>query len=172
MRKHNGMRPQDIAILLKLIAIKEAQVGLLSLANSLSISTSEISESLNRSHYAGLLDDRTKVKRQNLMDFLQYGITYVFPQHPGTLVRGIATAHSHPYIKKQLLSKENYVWAHMDGDMIGLAIEPLYKKQTEAVLKDEVFYKLLALVDILRVGRNREKTLAINHLKEMMNEPS
>ena len=60
----------------------------------------------------------------------------------------------------------------MDGDMIGLAIEPLYKKQTEAVLKDEVFYKLLALVDILRVGRNREKTLAINHLKEMMNEPS
>jgi hypothetical protein len=172
MRKHNGMRPQDIAILLKLIAIREDQVGLISLANSLSISMSEISESLNRSHYAGLLDDRRKVKRQSFMDFLQYGISYVFPQHPGTLVRGIATAHSHPYIKKQLSSKENYVWADIDGDIIGLAIEPLYKKQTEAVLKDEVFYKLLALVDILRVGRNREKTIAINHLKEIMNEPS
>ncbi|MBC7759498.1 MAG: hypothetical protein H7069_11620 [Phormidesmis sp. FL-bin-119] len=166
------MRPQDIAILLKLIAIKEGQVGLIYLANSLSISTSEISESLNRSHYAGLLDDRRKVKRQNFMDFLQYGISHVFPQHPGTLVRGIATAHSHPYIKEQLLSNENYVWADINGDMIGLAIEPLYKKQVEAVKQDEVFYKLLALVDVLRVGRNREKAIAINHLKEIMDEPS
>ena len=166
------MRPQDIAILLKLIATKEHQVGLIHLTNSLSISMSEISESLNRSHYAGLLDDRRKVKRQNLMDFLQYGISYVFPQHPGTLVRGIATAHSHPYIKEQLLSNENYVWADINGDMIGLAIEPLYKKQIEAVGQDDVFYKLLALVDVLRVGRNREKTIAINHLKEIMDEPS
>ena len=70
------------------------------------------------------------------------------------------------------MSNENYVWADINGDMIGLEIEPLYKKQIEAVRQDDVFYKLLALVDVLRVGRNREKTIAINHLKEIMDEPS
>ena len=56
MRKHNGMRPQDIPILLKIIALEEQNWHLNDLSNYLNISISEISESLNRSKLANLID--------------------------------------------------------------------------------------------------------------------
>jgi len=84
MRKHNGMRPQDIVILLKLIANRNEIMPISFLAFSVSISLSEVSESLNRSEIADLVDyDRKKVKRQNLMEFIEHGIKYVFPQRFG-----------------------------------------------------------------------------------------
>lgn len=93
MRKHNGMRPQDIVILLKIIALGKQTWQLKDLARQLFISPSEVSESLNRSQLAGLIDyDKKKVSRQSLMEFLQYGLHYVFPQHPGAMVNSMPTA--------------------------------------------------------------------------------
>jgi len=56
MRKHNGMRPQDIVILLKIIALGKGTWQLKDLARQLFISLSEVSESLNSSQLAGLID--------------------------------------------------------------------------------------------------------------------
>ena len=110
MRKHNGMRPQDVSILLKVIAIGDQPWQLVGLSNALFISVSEISESLNRSQFASLIDyNKKKVNRRNLMDFLEYGVRYVFPQQPGSMVRGIPTAHSHQLMKKIFISELNYV---------------------------------------------------------------
>ncbi len=53
MRKHNGMRPQDIAVLLKIIANGNMNWHNKDLSLALSLSASEISESLNRSQVAG-----------------------------------------------------------------------------------------------------------------------
>ena len=73
MRQHNGMRPQDIVILLKIIAKGDNPWQNKDLAAELYISPSEISESLNRSAMAGLIDadQRKKVYRQSLMEFLE-----------------------------------------------------------------------------------------------------
>ena len=54
MKAHNGMRPHDIAVLLKILSMEEGWMSK-DLAASLYISASEISESLNRSMIAGLL---------------------------------------------------------------------------------------------------------------------
>lgn len=173
MRKHNGMRPQDVAILLKIIAVNKSSWQLAELSGELFISISEISESLNRSQLAGLIDHtKKKVHKQNLLEFLEHGIKYVFPQQPGALVRGIATAHSHSFMKNYFDSEMNYVWPHVKGEMIGQQIEPLYPKQVEAVKKDPLFYKLLALVDVIRVGRLREKKVAMEELNKSIHEPS
>jgi hypothetical protein len=43
---------------------------------------------------------------------------------------------------------------------------PLYGTLPEAVLNDSKFYELIALVDTLRIGRVRERNLAIEILKE------
>jgi hypothetical protein len=68
MRKHNGMRPQDVAILLKICALGQQPWQMAGLASSLRISISEVSESLNRSQLAGLIDfTKKKVNRQNLL---------------------------------------------------------------------------------------------------------
>lgn len=171
MRKHNGMRPQDIVILLKMTTFPEnSGWKMMDLVKSLHLSQSEISESLNRSSLAGLTDiTKRKVMRLSLMEFLEHGIHYVFPQHPGALVRGMPTSHSHPYMQTKIISSENYVWPDAEyGKARGQAIEPLAKSVVKAVRQDAKLYKLLALVDVLRVGKTREIKIALSELKKMI----
>jgi len=174
MRKHNGMRPQDVAILLKIISIDGKDWQMAGLSQLLGISASEISESLNRSRIANLIDyNKKKVNRQNFFEFLEHGVSYVFPQQPGAMVRGLPTAHSHPSMKEIFISDINYVWPDNKGTIMGLLIEPFYPKQVEAAKEDEVYYKLLAMVDVIRVGKVREVKYAINELrKTILSEPS
>lgn len=165
-RKHNGMRPQDIVVLLKIITLDDRDWQLKDLANSLYISPSEISESLERSQYAGLIDhSKRRVNKLNFLDFLLYGMRYVFPSLPGIPTRGIPTAHSHLYLKNIIHSNQPYVWPSADGKVIGQAIEPFYPNQIKAVLHDENLYKLLALLDVIRVGRVREIQFATKEIK-------
>lgn len=167
MKSHNGMRPQDILILLKIITLGEVKWQYRDLAADLSISVSEISESLARSHLAGLVDEtRRRVHRQSLMEFIEHGLHYVFPQLPGTLVTGTLTGHSHPFFKNIFESESNYVWADPQGKDRGLAIQPLHKEVPVAVKKDDTLYKLLACIDVIRIGRVREIKLAVSELKK------
>mgnify|MGYP000037560498 CR=1 FL=1 len=163
------MRPQDIVILLKIVSLNVDNVHLSHLATSLNISISEISESLNRSMIARLIDyNKKKVNKQNLMEFLEHGIRYVFPQTPGTMVKGIATAHSHPFLKNKLISDTNYVWPDTKGKILGYTIEPFYLKQVDAVKSDPTLYELLALIDVIRVGRVREVQISLKQLKHIL----
>ena len=155
------MRPQDIVVLLKLIIEENHSWNQISLAKSLFMSQSEISESLWRSNYARLLYAKNKqVARQPFMDLLVYGIPYVFPQQPGAVVRGIPTSHSALPLKDAIQSGENYVWPYAKGHMRGHGIQPLYNSVIQAVEQDAQLYEYLALIDALRVGRAREKSLA------------
>ncbi|MEP7253452.1 MAG: hypothetical protein ABI683_13770 [Ginsengibacter sp.] len=169
MRKHNGMRPQDIVILLKMISLDNSDFQLKDIAQALHISSSEVTESLNRSYLAGLIDyKKKKVNRQNLFEFIQYGLHYVFPVHPGGMTNGVATAHSHPYLNQYFESDTFYVWSDIHGKDRGLSIEPLYSNQILAVRSDEELYKLLALVDVIRVGRRREISVAVKELSKIL----
>lgn len=163
------MRPQDVAILLKICLLDDHNWQMAVLANSVKISISEVSESLNRSQFAGLLDpNKKKVNRLNLVEFLEHGLRYVFPQQPGAMVRGVLTAHSHSFMKSTFISEVNYVWPDHQAAEIGLAIEPFYTRQTEATKEDPEFYKLLALVDVLRVGKVREFKYALSEIKKII----
>lgn len=169
MRKHNGMRPQDVAILLKIIALREDNWHLQWLSNMLYISISEISESINRSRTAGLIDfNKKRPNRMAMMEFLEHGVKYVFPSEAGPKVIGTPTAHSHPFMKKFIKSDVIYVWPDQDGEKVGESIEPFYKNQAKAAKNDSDFYQLLALVDVLRVGQVREINIAKAELKKML----
>ncbi|MFV0345573.1 MAG: hypothetical protein ACK5IQ_04915 [Bacteroidales bacterium] len=167
MKKHNGMRPHDIAILLK-IAVKGRQSWYMKdLSYELCISAGEVSESINRSMLAGLISyDKKTLMKMALLDFLKYGFKYVFPQQAGAVVRGIATAHSAPPLNGLLMSEEKYVWAYAEGNERGQMIESLHPNIPEACLKDERYYELMALLDALRVGKVREYNLAFDIIKE------
>jgi hypothetical protein len=167
MKTHNGMRPQDIVILLKMLTTEHPNWQYRELAADLRISISEISDSLHRSHIGGLVDEsRRRVHRKSLMEFIEHGIHYVFPQLPGTMVTGIPTAHSHPFFKAQFAAELEYIWPAENGWMRGLSIQPLSKGVPQASQKDERLYKMLAAIDILRVGRTREIKLALTELKK------
>lgn len=161
------MRPQDIVILLKIITLDGEDWQLKDLANSLYISNSEVSESLERSLYAHLIDfEKRHVQRANLLDFLLHGMKYVFPAQPGILTRGVPTAHSHPFMQSFISSEQAYVWPFSSGLVLGQAIEPFYANQAKAIQEDAELYRLLALLDVIRVGRLREKAIAEKALKE------
>lgn len=167
MKKHNGMRPLDIAVLLKIICLGNTDWQLKDLSRMLFISQSEISESLNRSMVANLVSqNRKKVMRRNFIDFLIYGLKYVFPVRPGSLVRGVLTAHSaKPLSDVFVNSSDIFVWASDEGIVRGQSIEPLYANVINAVKEDSLLYELLALCDAIRVGSTREFNTAIKELK-------
>ncbi len=161
------MSPHDIVVLLKIVSYNNETWQQKPMAEALSISQSEISKSLQRSIFAGLLDTNgKKVMRLALLEFLQYGLRYVFPQKPGPVVRGVPTSHSAAPLNTTIQSAEHYVWPYGKGKVRGHSIVPLYKSVPEAALKDEKLHQLLALVDALRVGRARERNLAIIELKK------
>jgi len=167
MKKHSGMRPLDIVILLQISLFNDDNWFLKDIANKLKISASEVSESLNRSAIAGLLSaDKKTLMKDALFEFLEFGMKYVFPQKPGALVRGISTAHSASPLKELLHSDEIYVWSFAAGNMRGQAIEPLYKTVPEVSKNNDKIYELLALSDALRIGRIREQKLAIEELRK------
>ena len=168
MKKHNGMRPQDVVILLKISTYKSKDWQMQDIAESLMISASEVSESLNRSKQARLVSDNKRtIYVASFMEFLTFGLKYVFPVSPGSVIRGIPTAHSAPPLDKIIVaSTDIYVWSSSKGTIRGQAIEPLYKTVPHIVLADVELYELLALVDAIRVGRTREVKIAIDELEK------
>jgi len=166
MKKHNGMRPHDVAVLLKIVAKGTHPWLMKDLSIELFISPGEISESINRSVLSGLLaQDKKRLMKQALLSFLEHGLPYVYPQHPGPLVRGLPTSHTASPLNKLIVSEEPYVWPYAEGKVRGQAIEPLHPRLPEACLIDLDFYELMALCDALRVGKARERKLAVDILK-------
>jgi DNA-binding transcriptional MocR family regulator len=160
------MKSQDILLLLKVVCLDNEPWNQKPVADALGLSQSEVSEAVARCKYAGLIDPKgKKVMKLALLEFLQFGLRYVFPQKPGAVVRGIPTSHSAAPLKDQIQSTEHYVWPYAKGTVRGQSIIPLYPSVPEAALKDAKLYELLALVDALRVGRAREKELAIIEIK-------
>lgn len=171
MKPHHGMRPHDIVILLKIVALGNQQWMNKDLAASLFISPSEISESISRSQFAGLISaDRRKVFTLALESFLINGLKYVFPVKPGSLVKGIPTAHSSPVMSKYFSSEISYIWADISGKQRGMFIEPLYPGAVAAAKQDEDLYELLAICDVFRIGKVREIKKAEELLKEKFKE--
>ena len=56
MQKHNGMRPQDIVVLLKMLTYGEKRWTLMEMSKALQISLSEVSSALERNRITGLVN--------------------------------------------------------------------------------------------------------------------
>lgn len=164
-----GMKGQDVLVLLKLVAIGGRNFQLRPLAHELSISYSELSLSIRRSTLAGLIDPLDKACiRPAVLEFILHGFRYVFPVKPGSLTRGMPTAHSAPPLKEKIISKVDFVWPLPKGSSRGLAIPPIYRSVPLAAQSDPTLYKLLSLADALRVGATRERNMASQILREMI----
>lgn len=163
-----SMSPLDIVVLVRL-CLQDGPISQIQLAEALYLSQSEISKSLQRSRYAGLLfGNNNKVMRHALLDFLKYGIRYAFPQQAGAIVRGMPTAHSAPPLSNEIMSDEPYVWPSPTGKVRGHGIVPLYPKLIEAAKNDLKLYEVMALIDALRVGRARERKIAEVELEKRL----
>ncbi|MGE4313776.1 MAG: hypothetical protein AB7E85_05840 [Pseudobdellovibrionaceae bacterium] len=180
------MKSQDIILILKFIQLEQqisydeipywqsdSPYAVRNLAGELGISKSEISASIQRSISSGLAirtrsDTAILIPHNEFFKFIIYGLKYAFPVKPGAIKRGIPTAHSAPVFKEKLLSggEDKYVWPHALGQEKGEAIEPLFKSVPETALKNQFLYDCLALIDAIRVGKQRETAVAKDLLAE------
>jgi DNA-binding Lrp family transcriptional regulator len=171
MRKHKGMRPHDIVILLKMLILSDENWTFAEIAKALQISESEVSYAMDRNAIAGLVSaDKKRVNKLALRDFLIYGLKYVFPPQPGASTRGIATAHSAPPVNQFVVEgNENYVWKYYKGAKRGNSIVPLYDKIPKIVENQPKLYEFLTIIDTLRIGKKREIEIAVQELDKRLN---
>lgn len=174
------MKSQDILLLLKLVSLEhKAQApdafSMRALEESVGISKSEVSSALQRCYQTGLAKPQreTGSPRANtkaLYEFIAFGLKYVFPARVGTLVRGIATAHAAPVLAGRLMSagESIFVWEDALGSAHGQSVSPLFKSVPKAVRQDAELYAMLALVDAIRLGNERESALAKKLLQQML----
>jgi hypothetical protein len=165
------LKPQDLMVLFKLLAIGEKPNTYSSLSDALGMSSSEVHASIGRAKSARLLNvenDRLLVIRAALKEFLLHGAKYAFPATLGSPARGIPTAYAAPPLVT-LVSQPNElppVWPDAEGNKRGVTFHPLYPTVPFAARKDRVLYEFLALFDALRGGAARERQLASRILSE------
>jgi hypothetical protein len=164
MRSGQALNPIDVAVGIRLAEAPELTYGQLSA--DLGISASNAFGSVERLQYAGLLRPESRtVNRLAFLEFLEHGVRYAFPARPGKDVRGVPTSHTAPPLAGHIVAYDALVWPSATGSSRGRAIEPLYAKATELPERCPSVYESLTLVDALRVGRVRERKLAVEALE-------
>ena len=140
------------------------------LASHVCLSVSETHAAVNRLLDAALISAGHRAFKRNAMEFLVHALRYAFPLRPsGLMTRGLPTAYAAPVAEGQFAATGFCpVWSWNDGDTYGQAFVPLYRTAPEASAKDRGLYDRLALFDMLRGGRLRERLFAQKKLEEMM----
>jgi len=182
------LKPQDIVILLKIISTMalakgapEATLSQNRLAALLCMSPSEVNAGIKRLVFSKLLApvirSDSKHNKQVFLpikaaceECLIFGIKYFFPAKLGAYTRGMATSYAAPLFEKLLVLGDDPipVWPYGEGDRRGLALEPLYRSVPQSLSEnpDPLFYEMLVLIDAIRTGRARERSIAMKLLKE------
>jgi hypothetical protein len=160
------LKPQDLLVLLKVAAHPPQRWTYAALGEALAMSASEAHASVKRAVASGLAVAPARGEwspvRPSLLEFVLHGARYVWPTAPGPVKRGVPTAFGAEPLASQLTTApgEAPVWAHPSGSAKGPTLTPLYRTAPQAALADPALHRLLALLDALRTGRARERTLA------------
>lgn len=171
-----SLKPQDVIVAVKVALRPGLNSSYADLARSVGLSASEVHSSVFRLGAADLLDIKERRPRlANLLEFLEHGVRYAFISDVRGVTRGVPTAHSAPPLSNEITSATSgaladlrdvpMVWAHPEGTVRGQSLEPLYPSVVDAALRDPDLHQGLALVDAVRIGRARERKLAIELLR-------
>ena len=168
------IKPQDVLVVLKLIALRDEPWTYHELAIELGLSPSQVHAAVRRIVKSGLAyqtDERVRVHAQNLEEFLSHGLRYLSIPERGAKSRGMATLTSAPPLAALFVDDEDpVVWPDSSGDVYGESLAPIHKSAPKAARRDRELYELLVIADALRAGRAREKNAAVTALKKKLNE--
>jgi hypothetical protein len=162
---------QDVVVALKLLETPKWP-GFAYLSKALGMSLSQVHRSVARLSESRLfVSSEQTVQRANLARFIIHGLPFVFPARLGEIIRGVPTAWACPELKETkiatLVADEwAPVWPDSDGKIKGRAVEPLHTGVPLAVRADKELYASLALIDVLRIGRAREREFAEAELRK------
>lgn len=171
-----SLKPQDVMILLKLVNYGQTKRPPYSeLAESLSMSQSEVNAAVRRLQSAGLIQGKELNERpipEAVAEFLIHGVKYMFPPVMGSISRGKPTSYAAEPLSERINPGDDPipVWPDAGGNKKGIALYPLYPTAPRAAERDPELYETLALVDAIRSGRARERKLAEEELLKRLNK--
>jgi hypothetical protein len=168
-----NLKPQDVLVLLKLVALGDRSWSYAWLAVQLGMSPSQLHSAVKRALAAQLAvrkEEAVVPNLRNLEEFMVHGVKYAFVPERGEMTRGMPTSYAAPPLEQHFApsSEPPPVWPDPEGAVRGMAFSPLYKLAPGAAREDQKLYELLVLVDAIRDGRVRERDLAIRELKKRL----
>jgi hypothetical protein len=114
-------------------------------------------------------DNAVRPHPHNLAEFALHGAKYACPAVRLPLVIGVPTSHSAPAFAGVFApGSTDFVWPHPNGSVRGVGVEPLHPSVPFAAMQDAKLYEMLALFDALRVGKARERGMALERLQALI----
>jgi|SRR5690606_12455528 len=177
------LKPQDLVVALKVLTIGKAKWNQRELALSLGMSLSEVNGAIRRAIRSGLMVGNA-IRRQSprsvpyaLKEFIIHGVRYSFPVERGSITRGVPSGAVGAKMESRFPDLENLdvpVWPASHGKVRGVGIRPLFKSIPDVVEREENkdLYAMLSLVDMIREGRTRERSLAAGVIAEKIEKAS
>lgn len=163
--RQTALKPQDLFVLLALLARADGGVTYPELAAQTGLAISAVHASLKRAVVARLLmfqERRPIILKPQLKEFLLSGAKYAFPPIWGAMSRGVPTGYAAAPLNTIIAPSSDPVpvWPSAKGAARGLSLAPLYPSVPDAALRDEKLYALLTLFDAIRSGQARERNAA------------
>ena len=105
-------------------------------------------------------------------EFLVHGAKYMFPAVRGGITRGMLTSYAAVPLNRHISPGPDLppVWPFAMGKHRGVSLQPLHVTVPLAAQADPRLYELLALLDALRDGRARERSLAETEIVQRIRE--
>lgn len=165
------LQPSDIYVLCGLTAVDGASWTYRDLAKRLGVPHAMVQRALGRAQEAGLyLSESRRVHRPNLEEFLLHSLRFVAPAKLGGVVPGVPAAWAAPPVSRRIRESGDLppVWPAADGRIRGQALPPLHESAVSAVKGFPRLGELLAIVDSLRAGDPRVRSVAAKMLVEFL----
>jgi hypothetical protein len=169
-----ALKPQDVFVACQIALFGDEPFTHAKLAEGLHLSTSTVFEALGRLKQAKLTATAAyqpaKVIRDKLLDFLVHGVPTIYFPKKIEVVRGIPTSVFSPLFRERFADNRTIplVWPYSKGKEQGEGLLPLYPTVAIACSRNDELYQLMAAIDVLRVGKSREREAAVTYLEDVL----
>jgi DNA-binding transcriptional MocR family regulator len=165
------LQPSDIYVLCGLLAADDRSWTYRELASQLGVPHPLVQRALQRAEKAELYSSESRsVHRPNMEEFLLHGLRFLAPAKLGGVVPGVPAAWAAPPVSRVIRESGDLppVWPTAQGRVRGQALPPLHEAAVEAADKLPRLGELLAIVDSLRAGDVRVRTVAADMLTDTL----
>lgn len=163
------MNGKDILVLLKILCVG-TRMPYQDLAKELGMSVGAVHQAVRRGVSSGLLTADHGTIPHAMEEWLLYGVRYFIPLVRGGRGRGMPTGLSAAPFTEWFPehAEDVWVWPDPEGTLRGDLIQPIFSSVPFAARQDPELHAWLAVLDVLRGGRARERNLATQWVKERL----
>lgn len=166
------LQPSDVYVLAGQVARDKSDATLRELALFLELPDhSVVQRAYQRARDAGLAGENGKVNRAQLEEFLVHAARFVVPGRLGRLTTGVPAAWAVEPMATRIRSSGDEplpVWPSALGTVRGQELTALHRSAVVAASKHPELSQILSLVDSIRAGDVRVRSVAAKELHETL----